>query len=161
LKTKILNLALCLLLFSAVFAHVFAVLGLDVDEAEKAVEMAEAKVLKCYEAAVRAEKAGANITALIRVLNDAGMILSEAKLAYGKGHFELALKYASECSSMLEGFEENAENMRLKAETNRQRDFMVNYLFSGLGALAIIIGGLAVWILLSRREKAGKEERAC
>ncbi len=150
-KTKILNLALCLSLFLALSAHIFAVSGLNVDEAEKAVEMAEAKVLRCYEAAAKAEKAGANITALIGVLNDAGTLLSEAKLAYGKGNFELALKFASDCSSMLEGFEENAENMRFKAETDRQRDFIVNYVYSGLGALAILMGGFAFWIFLNKR----------
>lgn len=127
--------------------------GLEDKEALSALSEAEGKINACYGAATEAEKAGANISALLNVLNEAGWLLSKAKLAYSQKDFGSVIGYVDECQSLLDGFVEHANSLRLEAEQASHRDFLFNFLGSGVGALCIVLGSYAVWILLKKREK--------
>lgn len=129
-----------------------ASLGAGSDDAWLAISDAETSVIDCYRALYDAGRDGANITELISILNEAGWLLSKAKLAYYSGDYESAIGYAGECLSMLEGFIEQAEILRLKAKEASWRDFMFNFVGSSIGALFIAVGGYAVWLYLVRRE---------
>jgi len=128
-------------------------LGIGGDEAQRIISDAEAKVTACYRALVNAEKDGANITELTGFLNEAGWLLSKAKLAYINGDYEHAIKYAGECLLITESIMDKTEVLRRKAREIKEQDFMLNYIGSGVGALCIIIGGYATWLYLTRREK--------
>lgn len=143
---------LTLLVFSASRLLRFS-LGAGSDDAWLAVSNAETRVIDCYRALYEAEMDGANVTEMVGVLNSAGWLLSKAKLAYHSGDYEFAIKYASECLSMLEGFIERAEILRLKAKEAGWRDFMFNFVGSSIGALCIVTGSYAVWLYLTRREE--------
>jgi hypothetical protein len=123
------------------------------DEAESAIQYAEDAVLDCYKAVFEAEKAGANVSSLLRVLNEAGWLLSKAGVAYNSGDFNLAHEYATNCSQMLDGLVGEANSLKLEAENARRMDFLVNYVGSSVGAVAIVVGGYAFWVFLKRREK--------
>ena len=124
-------------------------------EARVAVEAAESEVLSCYNAAFGAEKAGANVSELLNTLNEAGWLLSKAKLAYSQGDFDSAFAYANECRSRLVGVVEQAENLKLDAEQAGYWDFMVNFVGSAVGAVCVVVGGFAIWTFLKKREQGG------
>ena len=126
-------------------------------EAKEVIEVAEGEVLSCYNAVFEAEKAGANVSELLVVLNDAGGLLSKAKLAYDYGDFNSAFTYAEECISRLEGFLGQADSLRLEAEQAAYYDFMVNFVGSGVGGLGVVVGGFVIWKFLKKREET--EER--
>ncbi|MGB9854913.1 MAG: hypothetical protein ACPLRY_08970, partial [Candidatus Bathyarchaeales archaeon] len=98
--------------------------------------------------------AGANVSELLGVLNEAGWFLSRAKLAYSQGDFGSATAYANECQSMLDGFVDRADVLRREAEAAGRWDFMVNFVGSAVGAVCVVVGGFAVWVFLKRREKS-------
>lgn len=141
---------------SCVFFLVFAILFVSPatcyseDEAKSAIEAAQNELLSCYNAAFEAEKAGANISELLSVLNEAGWLLSKAKLAYTQGDFDSSVSLANECQSKLDGFANRADDLRRNAEKEGYLDFMNNFVGSGVGALCVIIGGYAFWIMLKR-----------
>jgi len=141
----------CILL---VVLLVSPVLGYGEDEAKAVIEMVEGEVLSCYRAVSEAEKAGANVSGLLDVLNEVGWFLSKAKLAYSQGDFDSAVAYANECSSRLDGFLEQAESLKVNAEQAGYWDFIVNFVGSGVGALCVVVGGFVVWSFLKKRGKA-------
>jgi flagellar basal body-associated protein FliL len=123
------------------------------DEAESAIKSAENAVLDCYKAVFKAEKAGANVSSLLRVLNEAGWLLSKARVAYNNGDFQSAYEYAAKCTQKLDGRVDEANRLKLEAENARRMDFLVNYVGSSVGAVAIVVGGYAFWVFLKKREK--------
>jgi hypothetical protein len=123
-------------------------------EARAAVETAEGKVLSCYGAVSEAEKAGANVSDLLSVLNETGWFLSRAKLAYSQGDFDSAVIFADNCSSRLDGIVAQAESLKLDAERAGHWDFMVNFVGSAVGAVCVVVGGFAFWVFLKKREGA-------
>jgi len=123
------------------------------EEAESAIQSAEDAVLDCYKAVFEAEKAGANVSSLLQVLNKAGWLLSRARVAYNNGDFNSAYEYAANCSQMLEGRVDEANSLKLEAEDARRMDFLVNYVGYSVGAVAIVVSGYAFWVFLKRREK--------
>lgn len=147
---------------SCIFLVAFAVLFVSPalcysrDEAKSAIETAESEVLSCYKAAFEAEKAGANIDVLLNTINEAVWFLSKAKLAYNYGDYDSAFNNATECLSKLENFEGQADNLRLEAEQAGYLDFMVNFVGSAVGSIAIIVSGYVVWLFLKKREKTVK-----
>jgi hypothetical protein len=141
-----------LFLFSATLL-ISPVLCYSREEAESAIQSAEGEVLNCYRAVFNAEKAGADISTLLQVLNEAGWLLSKARLAYNNSDFDSAYEYAANCSQKLDGRVGEANSLKLEAEKARQMDFLINYVGSSGGAMAIVVGGYAVWLFLKRREK--------
>ena len=142
------------LLFVYFVANVsFLVFAVSETDAKSAIAAAEDKVLTCYEAAAKAEDAGANITELLRFLNDAGNLLSKAKLAYNNGDFDSAFNFAVQSRDKLKGFVGEAEGLRESAMQANYEDFMFNVVGSGVGAVAVLVGGYIVWVILKRREK--------
>jgi hypothetical protein len=144
--------ATILFLYSASF-FISPALCYSQEDAEIAIQSAESTVLNCYWAVFEAEKAGANVSSLLEVLNEAGWLLSRARVAYNNGDFNSAYEYATNCSQMLDGRVDEANSLKLEAENVRRMDFLVNYVGSPVGAVAIVVGGYAFWVFLKRREK--------
>jgi hypothetical protein len=153
-----------LVCFAAVFALVFFVVDTPAcvfavataDEAQAAIDGAQARLATYYEAAVQAENAGGNVTELATVLNGAGALLSQARVASENTEYDLAIDFASNCTDMLEGFAERADTLAVSAAQGRFFDFMVNVVGSTVGAVAVVIAGWILWINLKKRyEKVG------
>ena len=128
--------------------------GADEHDAGLAVASAESRVAECYNFALDAERAGANVSELLRVLNEAGDLLSKAELAYGVGDYDSAATYAAQCEGRLAGFEVQAQALRDSAAWQRQLDLMVNVVGSAAGAVAVLVGGWLVWRYLRRKHGA-------
>jgi len=138
----------CVLLVACASGFVWAA---NENEAGLAVASAESKVAECYNFALEAERAGANISELLRVLDEAGDLLSKAELAYGVGDYDGAGVYAAQCEGRLAGFEVQAQALRDSASWQRQLDFMVNVVGSTVGTVAVLVGGWLVWRFLKKR----------
>jgi len=120
-------------------------------DAGLAVANAESRVAECYNFALEAERAGANVSELLRILNEAGDLLSKAELAFGVGDYDGAGVYAAQCEGRLAGFEVQAQALRDSAAWQRQLDLMVNVVGSAAGTVAVLVGGWLVWRFLKKR----------
>ena len=123
-------------------------------DASGAISSAKQQIVTCYDSAKQAETAGANISALTSILNDAGDLLSRAELAYSQGDLESAQSFASQCSQTLNGFAVEAGRLREASLQRNMDDFWVYVVGSLVGTLIAIIAGLAVWWSLKRRDSA-------
>jgi hypothetical protein len=134
---------------AAVPVRVFAVA--TADEARAAVDGAEARVIACYGAVVLAEGAGGNVTELAGVLNEAGVLLSRARVAFENGEYDLAFEFSSNCTDRLAGFTDRAVTLRDSAARERSLDLMVNVDGSIVGAVAVVVAGWILWVYLKRK----------
>jgi hypothetical protein len=127
------------------------------DQAASALANADSAVTLSYQAALKAEDFGANVSSLLVRLNDAGGLLSRAHLAYNSGDFDSAQRLAAQSQEKLNGFVAEANALRETAIHEYYMDFIVNIIGSVLGAISIVCIGFFVWFLLKRKyEKAGR-----
>lgn len=143
-----------LVLFALVCGMSAPCFGFSREDALLAISAAEDKVITCYKAISNAQDAGANVSALLDVLNEAGWFLSKAKLAYSQENFNFAVAYADNCSSRLDGFLEQTETLKLDAEQAGYWDFIVNFVGSGVGAICVVVGSSVAWVFLKRHKEA-------
>jgi hypothetical protein len=134
---------------AAMPVRVFAVA--TADEAQAAIDGAEARVIACYGAVVEAEGAGGNVTELAGVLDEAGALLSQARVAFENGEFDVAVEFSSNCTGMLAGFTDRTVTLRDSAAQERSLDFMVNIVGSVAGTVAVIVAGGVLWVYLKRK----------
>jgi len=120
-------------------------------EAGAVITETDERIVVCYRAVADADKVGANITGLLVVLNEAGDMLSRAKLAYKREDYDNAVSLAVQSQERLSSFVEEADVLRGAAMQARYWDFMVNVVGSIMGAVAVVCGGFVAWIVLERR----------
>lgn len=143
----------CLLAMSAcsvVFASVQ-------DDAKKDIAKANAIFIESYSAVSAAQKAGANVTSLTNVLNAAGLWLSDAELNYAQGNYATAETQALYSQEQITGVMSVANSLADSASQAGYQSFLINIVGSLVGAVAVVLAALGIWILLKKKqEKAGK-----
>ena len=120
-------------------------------DAATAINSAKNTILTCYDAAKEAESAGANITLLEITLNNAGLLLSQAELAYSKNDYDGAQSLAVQSQTVLNGFTSTAQSSGLAALQQRNQDFLVNVVGSIIATLVVLVGGVLAWVYLKRK----------
>jgi hypothetical protein len=125
----------------------------DQTEATAAIASAKEQILTCYQAAKDAEEAGANITALVAVLNDAGTLLSRAEFASSMSDFDTARDLAVQSQSTLGDFVSEANTLKETATQQRNQDFLINVAGSLAGAFAVVGAGVGTWIFLKKKTR--------
>jgi len=120
-------------------------------DAQSTVNAASQRIAACYEEAASASSAGANVSALLPVLNTAGDLLSRAQLALASGDFNSSSALALQSEQALVGFDAQAESLKNVAEHTGFVDFWVNVVGSSVGAVAVLVLGFAVWRLVRKR----------
>jgi hypothetical protein len=126
--------------------------------ADSAIASAKQQILTCYTAAKAAEAAGANITSLTSVLNNAGTLLSQSELAYSKSDFDTAQNLAFQSSQSFANFVSKANKLRGSAAQQRTYEFLLDVVGSIAGAIAVMVAGFVVWRLLTRRKSRTGEQ---
>lgn len=155
-RCKLAFLATLMLILSSTSGSICA-FAVDETDARSAIAAAEERIVVCYQAVADADKAGANTTSLLAVLNEAGENLSRAHLAYETGDFDSALNFTLLSQETLNGFSDEANNLRETAIQQQYSDFMVNIVGSIVGTAVVICCSFVVWFFLKRRyEKAEK-----
>jgi hypothetical protein len=120
-------------------------------DAATAINSAKNTILTCYDAAKEAESAGANITLLEITLNNAGLLLSQAELAYSKNDYDGAQSLAVQSQTVLNGFTSTAQSSGLAALQQRNQDFLVNVVGSIIATLVVLVFGMLAWVYLKRK----------
>jgi hypothetical protein len=123
--------------------------------AAAAINSAKNTILSCYDAAKEAESAGANITLLESTLNNAGLLLSQAELAYSKNEYDTAQSLAVQSQTVLNGFTSKAQSSGLAALQQSNQDFLVNVVGSIIATLVVLTAGLLAWVYLKRKYTRG------
>jgi len=149
-RLKVWVVAFCVSLLLILFlAH--ACFAVDEGPARSAIVEADQTVKDCYLAVAAADKAGGNVSGMLSVLQDAGMLLSRADLALEKGDFDSAYNLAVQSKASLDGFIVEANSVKDAAEHSGFVDFMINIVGSSVGTVGVVVGGFAVWFWLNRR----------
>jgi len=120
-------------------------------QAVSALDDAESAVVSAYQAVLKADEVGANVSGLLFQLNEAGELLTRAHVAYGLADFDSALELADLCQERLIGFVADADAVTEAAVRERSFDFLVNVIGSIVGSVGVVCGGLFVWFYLDRR----------
>jgi hypothetical protein len=119
--------------------------------ARTAIAEAENLVLSCYEVTLEAEKSGTNITRFSNALNDAGILLSMANLAYENGSFTSAVYFANQTRKSLEGFINRVQTAKETSLQQNRWDFMINIAAPIIGSMAVVVGSFIVWSFLKKK----------
>jgi hypothetical protein len=149
-RVKIWAVPFCVSLLLILF-FVPACLAVDEGQARSAIVEADQTIKDCYLAAAAADKAGGNVSGMLSVLQDSGMLLSRAVLAFGKGDLDSAYNLAVQSKASLDGFITEANSVKDAAEHSGSVDFMINIVGSSAGTVGVVVGGFAVWFWLNRR----------
>lgn len=149
---KFLGLALVCILFSGALCLLPVFADNGATEAMNAIREAEAEILNCYEATAEADRVGADVSDLLKLLDEAGMLLSKAYLAFENGDYALAVDFATQSKTWLSGVVIGANGLKDHASQAARWDFIVNVVGSSLGAVAVVFGGLAVWVSLKKHK---------
>jgi hypothetical protein len=126
-------------------------LGASESDAALAIAAAEEKIVVCYNAAVEADGAGANVTALLVSLNEAGKLLSRAKLSFEQGDFDSAISLADEVQSNLIDFAAEAEALTETAIWENFWSLFVTVAGSVVGIVVVVLSSFVAWLLIKRR----------
>jgi hypothetical protein len=145
-------LLLCLLL-AFLLGFLPSAVWADQGGAANALSSARSQLVGCYEAVQDAEAAGANITMLTGTLNEAGLLLSKAEVAFSNGDFAAAQEYAVQSQSKLANLVSEANALLFPAGAKRNQDFWVNVVGSTGGTIAVFVGSWGLWSFLKRRSK--------
>ncbi len=122
------------------------------------ITSARQQLIACYDSARQAEAAGANISSLTSVLNDAGDLLSRAELAYSQGDSSAAQSLVSQVGQRLSNVISDADALRDAALQQQNYEFWVEFVGSIVATFVVIAAGFGVWQLLKRRYKASQVE---
>jgi uncharacterized Tic20 family protein len=128
-----------------------AVVRAQQNDAASAISVAQSQLVSCFDAAKSAEAAGANISQLTAALNNAGLLLTNAQLAYSAGDYGAAQNFASQSQSVLSNFVSNANSLQTAATQNGNTSFLLNFVGSIAGTFVVLVGGVVVWVLLKRK----------
>jgi hypothetical protein len=120
-------------------------------QASSALAESEAVVISAYQAVANTSAAGANVSALLVQLNEAGDLLTRAHAAYKRGDFDSAWELANLCHERLVGFVADANMLMAVAVRDRESDFLVNVVGSILGSVGIVCDGFLFWFYLNRK----------
>jgi hypothetical protein len=112
---------------------------------------ARLRLVDCYVVARAAEAQSANISKLTSTLNDAGVLFSRAEFAYSIGDFESTQNFAAQSQSLLGNFISSANSLEVEAAQRRDQDFLLNIFGSIVGAIAVLLGGFVIWVILKRK----------
>jgi hypothetical protein len=127
-------------------------------QAQSAIAAAQEQLIVCYQAVANASNAGANVTSLLLVLDQAGGNLSRADLAYDVGDNASAQSYAEQSLNLLVQSDVVARANALGnlAAVASFRGLMINIVGSFLGTVAVICGGFFVWTVLKKSYAKGE-----
>ena len=152
-KLVIPKLLVVLLVFSAfVFPiFVFRIDASDGDEAVSAISQAEGAMEWAYEAVLKAERAGANVSGLLVRLNEAGEYLASAQMSFRLEDFNETVRLADLSRAVGEDVEMEAYVLTDSASSESEQRMWFTATGSAIGIMLVVSGSFWLWIFLKRR----------
>jgi len=125
----------------------------DVSEnvAASALTDAEGVVVSAYQAVLKAEEAGADVSGLLVRLNEAGGFLARARMAYSLGDFEGAASFVNSRKNIGVDVENAAVELKDLALSERVQRMWFTMIGSVLGVVLIVFGSFCGWRVFKRR----------
>jgi hypothetical protein len=121
------------------------------DVAVLALTGAEGVVVSAYQAVLRAEEAGANVSGLLVRLNEAGGFLARSRIAYDLGDFEEAAGLANSSRNIGVEAENAAVELKDSAFFERMQRMWFMMIGSIFGVVLVSLGSFWVWRVFKRR----------
>jgi len=149
-----LRFSLVLLMFLVLASQFFAFEAFaeaSKDVAASALTDAEGVVVSAYQAVLKAEESGANVSGMLVRLNEAGGILARARMAYSLGDFEGTASLASSSRNIGVEVENAAVELKDLALSERVQRMWFTVIGSVIGVVLIVFGSLWVWRVFKRR----------
>jgi len=115
------------------------------DEAASALERAETALASSYLAVSEAEKAGANVTVLLRKLNDAGLFLDKAHQEYRVGNLSGSIYFAEISYNISSETASRAIRLKDLAASEAARNFWFAVATSSVSIGAIVFLSSRLW----------------
>jgi len=140
-----------LLVFASQFYVSVTIAQVSESEASSVLTSAEGIVDSAYQAVLRAEEAGANVSDLLFQLDDAGELLAKAKVAYRLGDFDEVVRSASLCSDIGENVKNEADELRVETYGLRATSFWLTLAGSLVGVVAVGLGSFWGWRFFKKR----------
>ena len=139
-----------LILASPLFVSV-AVAEPSENEAASALANADGVVASAYQAELKAEEAGANVSSLLVLLNKAGDNLAQAHIAYSSGDFDETIRLADLSRIFGEEVLNEANELQGLARARSAQRLWSTATGSAIGVMAVVFGSFLVWRVFKRR----------
>jgi len=114
-------------------------------EADGAIQQAEQAISSAFEAVLEAEGAGANVSGLIRELNEAAGLLADAKISLNNGDLSDVVQLASRVVETADSVKDEASSLRASALSLREFVFKASFVGSGVGVSAFLLFMFYLW----------------
>jgi hypothetical protein len=121
------------------------------EEAALAIERAEDIVVSCYQVVLEAESAGGDVSGLLARLNEAGALLAQARVSYGVGDFDGAVRSADLCYETGVEVRLEAHGLRRLAVEETAQRFRWTMIGSLVGVSVIVCAGVVGWLTFKHR----------
>ena len=121
--------------------YVFA----QTDQTASKLQAANTAVEQAFNAVLEAEKAGANVTALLAQLNDAAGILAQAENSYRTGDSNTAAAQADSVLPIAQEVTTSAQDAKQTALVSSQNAFWSTIAFTVIGAFVFVLVLFLVW----------------
>jgi hypothetical protein len=115
------------------------------DQAQSKIQAADSAVNKAFQAIVKAEKAGANVTDLLAQLNIAADLLAQAENAYTSGDLSLATSKADSAVALAFQVNSAAAAAEKDAAVATQDNLLTTVIFSVVGSAIFVVALFIVW----------------
>lgn len=142
LRMLFVSLFLCFFLLSALTT---ACMATSEDEAASKISEAENAVGQTFQVVLEVEKIGGNVSGLVDRLNEAGGLLTAAKIAYENMDLDEAVIRADLCSAVTSGVLEDALTLKSLALADAQAAFWLTLTFSLEGAAVFVVTLVFGW----------------
>lgn len=134
-----------------VFAAGCTCFAADEIDARDLLSQAEQDLTSAYAAVAAAKAAGANVSALIGRLDEAGGSLARGNGLLDVGDYGWASLFAAQCSSTVLGVVDAAETLKVEAEARSRDSFLVSVAESSVGLSVLFVLSLLGWRVFKKR----------
>jgi len=127
--------------------YVFA----QTDQTTSKLQAANTAIEQAFNAVLDAEKAGANVTALLAQLNTAAGILAQAENSYRAGDSNAAAAQAESVLTIAQQVTTGAQDAKQTATVSVQNAVWSTIAFTVIGVFVFVLGLLLVWRWFKQR----------
>jgi hypothetical protein len=118
---------------------------LSTQSVDSKLQAANSAVIQAFTAVLDAEKAGANVTDLIKKLNGVSELLAQAEIAYRNGDLNTAEINADSVVSIAQEVQSAAQAEQSAALTSGQNSFLFAVALSVIGGFAFVFILFLLW----------------
>jgi len=150
-SSKLRFLSASVLLFALFSMLMFPVSAAGNQEvAASSISEAEGWMAKAYEAVLDAERVDADVSGLLVRLNDAAVLLSEARMSFDVGDFEAAAGYVESTSEVGCEIVDEAELLKIEAANARVYSSWIFLAISVVGVSVVVVASVVGYRFFKR-----------